>query len=149
MAKTKKKRKLPSELAQLFDDKVQMETLLPYVDHRTLYDSNETLDIFRAIWRRLFPTVIPPWIITDENREKLEDPGPYAIKGLLTGELCTVCGRPLYLTSNHASIICAGGHDEKQRKQVAKKLLDGNGEYTEMGDPEDWATVDDADDFFD
>ena len=149
MPKKKKRTKLPEELQLLFDDKAQQEAMdLLIADH------NARNDVYRAIWRRLFKDVIPPWIITDKNREQLEDPGPYAIKSLLTGELCVICDRPLYLTANHEGITCAGGHGADQCRKKAKELLDGDGEYAELPDPSDFEfdDIDDDDldeDFFD
>ena len=136
MAK-KKKTKLPPDLELLFDDNAQKDALSELV-----LNEDAGTDVYRAIWRRIFKDTVPPWITTEENREQLEDPGPYAIKSLLTGELCPVCGRPQYLTANHAGVVCAGGHDGTEKKKQK--------EEEEKVEPEMVAvTIDEDDDFFD
>jgi hypothetical protein len=131
--------KSPPEFEFLDDDRVQQELLLPKV-------MEESPDMYRwrALWRRLFIKVVPPWL----DKATVESPGPYAVKSMLVGALCPVCNRPLYMAQK--GITCAGGHSEQQRnkaeKKNAKKTLDGP---VQTNVSEDFEIPDDDDGFFD
>ena len=96
-------------LIDLFNDAAQWQLLLPLVTEPGLQRG-----MWRALWRRTFFKEVPPWL----DPKTVENPGPSATLGLLVGELCPICSRPLYLTKTENGIVCAGGHGEEQRRKA-------------------------------
>lgn len=78
--------------------------------------------IYRHLWRMIFPNEFPPWL--SEELRSLQA-GPYARPGLLTGELCPICGSPFYLAPDaFGKEVCKGGHTPEEEETPLESFFE-------------------------